>query len=169
MSHGLLGRDSCCNQVCCPLVHFGRGNDSTRRDRAGRWLWRLVRRLVRWRFRRHSLVVRDEAISARRSIICSTRRCRVSGVRACSSRSMIIRHVKGEARSSSAAAFGRNCNARARSSGRDCLCDSVAGSSETSIVSPASTLAGRSTPICNTRRRFPPPAGESVLRVISPA
>ena len=43
MSHDLLGRDSCGIRVWCPLFHFGKGIDSTRRDRAGRWLWRLVR------------------------------------------------------------------------------------------------------------------------------
>ena len=39
MSHGLLGRDSCCIR---PLIRVLHSEDSTRRDRAGRWLWRLV-------------------------------------------------------------------------------------------------------------------------------
>jgi hypothetical protein len=43
MSHGLLGRGSCLETIWILLVQFDQRYDSTRRDRAGRWLWRLVR------------------------------------------------------------------------------------------------------------------------------
>jgi hypothetical protein len=42
MSHGLLGRDSCIRTSLFPQLRFCFSFDSTRRDRAGRWLWRLV-------------------------------------------------------------------------------------------------------------------------------
>src|SRR5262245_63896026 len=45
MSHGLLGRGSCLETIWILLLQFEQRYDSTRRDRAGRWLWRLVRRL----------------------------------------------------------------------------------------------------------------------------
>jgi hypothetical protein len=42
MSHGLLGRGSCLKTIWILLFQFEHRYDSTRRDRAGRWLWRLV-------------------------------------------------------------------------------------------------------------------------------
>jgi hypothetical protein len=42
MSHGHSGRGSCQVRQIGPKLHFEEGHDSTRRDRCGRWLWRLV-------------------------------------------------------------------------------------------------------------------------------
>ena len=44
MSHGHSGRAACGETRLGPKLHFGRGDDSTQRDRCGRWLWRLVGR-----------------------------------------------------------------------------------------------------------------------------
>ena len=42
MSHGHSGRGSCLVRKLGPKLHFEKGHDSTRHDRCGRWLWRLV-------------------------------------------------------------------------------------------------------------------------------
>jgi hypothetical protein len=49
MSHGPLGRDSCNMTIRSLEYHVRDMYESTRRDRAGRWLWRLVRPIVDFR------------------------------------------------------------------------------------------------------------------------
>ena len=45
MSHDRSGRAACFRTIRIRLLQFGNRFDSTRRDRCGRWLWRLVGRL----------------------------------------------------------------------------------------------------------------------------
>jgi hypothetical protein len=77
-----------------------------------------------------------------------------------SSRSMMIRHVEGAERSSSAAAAGRNWQG-ARHIWRKPLFVRLRRRFERDFdhVTDTSRLAGRSTLICKTSRRFAPPAG----------
>src|SRR5687768_11967649 len=42
MSHGHSGHDSCLIRKLSLLLQFEREYNSTRHDRCGRWLWRLV-------------------------------------------------------------------------------------------------------------------------------
>ena len=46
MSHDHSGHDSCLKSVFGSILHLGETYDSTRRDRCGRWLWRLVRHFL---------------------------------------------------------------------------------------------------------------------------